>query len=259
MRIFKIKGLFKFLLGSCLLALLVAPCIVQAGQANTSVFANAVQLTDPELRVMRGRFISKDNIVEFGLVMESNISLSGGGTINSGMTVSFSSISAVPYQPHIEIVYSEIGDNQAEEVEGATVNVAGTDNITGVVQGIHVAGDDNGVKQDMEIQVLQKTPTVPGGTPITSPYTTYRGAGDKTTFKVNSSEAGYTTDLGHGQIRQAVMSGQGLLQSTELESSMNSITNTTQLMVGVSAFTTNDLLNLRNSMQSLTGLPCPNF
>jgi hypothetical protein len=259
MRNLRIKGLSGFLLGFCLVTLLIAPR-VQAGQANTSVFANAVELTDPELRGMRGRFINKDNIIEFGLVMDSNISLSAGGSINTGMTVSFSSTTAIPYQPHVDITYSESGDNQAEETPGATVNVAGTGNITGIVQSIHVAGDDNGVRQDMAIDIKQvTTPAAPGGTPITAPYSTTRGAGDKTTFIVNSNEAGYTTDLGHGQIKQAIMSGQGLLQSTQLESSMNSITNNIGLTVGVSTFTTNDMLNLKNSMLGLTGLPCPTF
>ncbi|KGI76806.1 hypothetical protein [Oleiagrimonas soli] len=114
------------------------------------------EIGDEELSQMRGRWTPGDGsatVAYFGVTMSSNWTTSGGQQLQSAMTVGMrfddQNTPTVTFQPTVTIVSTQpIPAAGSAAASGATstqrsVDSSGLNNVSGLVQGVQLAGDGN--------------------------------------------------------------------------------------------------------------------
>lgn len=218
-----------------------------AGMPDLRPFNNAVEVSDAELAGMQGRFMRNNEIVSFGVEMVTRWQTIDGSLIKEGLSiyVDLSQTAANQFSPVLTIYRLAATSASSQVVPAsnsqASVSANGLDNITGVVQNIQIAGEENSIYNNVQIDI---TGTPPGqtaaseGSPGTfaSPgiFVFQSDSGVTSTYTLNGGLIGYEITLPQeqGKVVQRIQSGNGLLQSAQLASSLNRIENQVHLTVG---------------------------
>lgn len=182
------------------------------------------EIGDEELSQMRGRWTPGDGsntVAYFGVTMSSHWTTSGGQQLQSAMTVGMhfddQNTPTVTFQPTVTIVSS----NPIPAASGATptqrsVDSSGLNNVSGLVQGVQVAGDGNHADNVTAITVrnesdadapalAQQTGTTFNGQPQQQ---SVQDGGATASASIDGSGARVSLSVaGQGQVQQWIRSG----------------------------------------------------
>lgn len=250
----------------------VTPVASKSGLPDVSVFAGAKEVPDDVLGEMRGRFISRNEIVQFGVEMVTQWQTASGeflsATANLAVNMGQNVAPSVSFVPHLAIETTN-GDDPLPGTAGSpATRVAGSGNgalhVAGVAQTIQVAGDLNRVVQDTNIIVSAEPLPGPsqGGLsgPGTQSVTSGSGASVSATLAPNGmSVEARVPSQGEAiqKIRGTARTGQsatGLIQSTRLTSDLQRIHNTINVRIQVTPEALVRSADPRASMHSLRGI-----
>jgi len=234
------------------------------------------ELADNELGDLRGKFVSGRDIVYFGVMMQTQWQTSSGYTHNMQMQMDInlaaSAVDSNPFRPTLTINRS----TNLGTVQSANTPVSRSENfgagslhtVSGVLQNIQAAGDDNTVANNISWEVTEQAapappqPPPPGLVTVTQSgnATLVNDAGVVSDVRIEPGSLGYTIQVPDtGRVTQLIRSGgshgTGIFQSTQLSSDQSRISNSIQLSVGLarqSAGVSRSSIN--RTLQSLQGL-----
>lgn len=229
--------------GSALVA-----CVLFAGLASAASVPGAgghldrksyiVSLTDPELSVLRGKFLpNNQQVVFFGVEMVSQWQ-TAGGTMNAGMTLGIDRSQGRPsvsFQPMVTIM-----GTPTQVAANGVVQDSSAQDTRGVRQQIQVAGNDNHATNQFQVAVQ---PYVAGngasssGGNGQSQVVVSQGGATASAGIAGGNQAGVTLQLGNSTVRQVVGGGSNALQMIQLSGDQQHIQNQLRLMVGVNQVT----------------------
>jgi len=248
----------------------ISPVAWSSSLPDLSVFANAKEVPDAVLGGMRGRYISRDQIVQFGVEMQTTWRTAQGEILQADANLNVSNINtsmpAVTFAPNLSIASSET--TSPPPTTSSTTNVVSSNgaihDISGAAQVSQVAGDRNRVQQDTNILITTEAQPAPSG-----------GASNPGTQTVTSSISGASVSASLGdngvsvearipdqgeviqRIRGTNISGRrasGMIQSTQLTSNEQVIRNSINIIVQVSPSASLGAASAGASLQNLRGL-----
>ena len=205
-----------------LACVLLAPALAVAGTPF-----KPVELTDPELAQLRGRYVLPDHIVHFGITMTSSWEQSGQ---QLGASVSLQAQQGA--QPVLNITPISAGGGSAPQPgSGMIIGGQGLANVDGISQSVRTAGDLNSAVNGIQINIERngQAPDLAGGTPLGDGYSQSNGLG---TVSVSAAQGKLQLGIAtRGQGSSLQQLGGGLLQDTRIVSSQNTVINTARLDV----------------------------
>ncbi|MCV6612636.1 MAG: hypothetical protein OIF55_17905 [Amphritea sp.] len=262
----------------------IKPTGVATGIALISLFGNTPSLhaavlqgpfglqgsdvSDAELASMRGRFVDGRNVTFFGIRMHTQWQRHGGHEYNMEMHINFD-LSEGRYRPRLTMFHTRDLGTPTDTANVATLdNVSDNgalENVSGVVQNIQVAGDSNAVHNGVEWTVTDQP-----GTQDFTDLIEIDGSGNRnhvsddgvtTQVSVGANGIGYQVDVPDvgtvtQQISRSQLSGGNILQSTQLDSNLNSVLNQIGLTVELSpaAIDSSRLRRFHRALDNIRGL-----
>lgn len=205
----------------------------KAAWPDTSAFSNAQELSDSELSGMRGRYVSGNQVMYFGVTMSTHWTTAAGEILNAqtNLVADVSgNIPVVTFQPNITVDTDGYTPPSGNNNPGSIVyNPAGHSD--GTQQIIQVAGDGNAIHNRFHIEITDGSlgdlsQSGNGKTQVTT------AAGSK--ISIHNQPGGFGISMtvpGAGSTTQKVVSSQGLRQLVQVNSNMQRITNVTTLRV----------------------------
>lgn len=192
---------------------------------------------DATLANMRGRFVDGREVSYFGVVMTTDWHRAGQ---DYGMELHMDISFGQGFRPNITIYRTRnlgtASSGAGNQVLTGVSDNGALDDIAGVVQNIQIAGDENGVHNNVEWTVTDAS-----GTPqLRNPDLVEIGAGQEsfadvngvtTQVHANGSGVGYQVDVPDvGTVaqrisRRQILSAGNILQSTQLNSNLNQVLN----------------------------------
>lgn len=211
------------LLGGLLCA---TPALAQ--QAPASPGSGLTEIPDPELGLMRGRFaVGNNQVLWFGVSMISNWQTSGGQTLQGRLDIGFDFSQgnpAVTFSPNVVLT-----DEQAPMPAPAgqrTIDSAGLANVSGLVQGVQVAGDGNAASNLTSLTLRDgEAPAATPGTGVgPGAMTAASGAASASVHYDGSGARVMLQVAGHGSAEQWIRAG-SMGQSIRLASDGQAVSN----------------------------------
>lgn len=226
------------------------------------------EVTDRVLASMRGRFVEGRKVAFFGVQMRTDWLRQDGHYLNMQMNVDID-LTAGRHRPVINIYHSR---DLGKSVSNATLpelyrvsDNGALSSVSGVVQNIQVAGDGNGVHNNVNWVVSEQSaiPTSPPNnlTPALSSGHYIDTSGRHTQVMLDQQGLGYQIDIpGVGRVTQQMsgqnLKGAALLQSSQLNSNQNQVLNHIGLQVDLTPARRgmSQLRTLQRSVEQLRGL-----
>jgi len=192
----------------------------------------ASQVQDDRLAQMRGRYRERGRIVQFGVRMVSQWQTASGQVYRGASTIQVDVSSGQPrlmvFEPTASISRdSSSGTKAADTGDPVRIEDRGTGNARGVVQAIQAGGDQNTVENDVAIDV-RSTPSLEGdtGQAVSGGQAQATASGSRVTVETGDRGVAVAIDIpGHGNLRQSIQSGRGILQRAQVQSRGNRIRN----------------------------------
>ncbi|HEX5463998.1 MAG TPA: hypothetical protein VFW88_04710 [Burkholderiales bacterium] len=220
--------------------------VTPGGMPDVSVFAHAQEIPDSALSHMRGRFFDGTKIVGFGISMISKWTTSFGQTLTASALVGMKfngndHAPTVSFQPNLTIVGTPSGTPPSNSnVQTASGN--GIQNVSGVAQGIQVAGHSNSIANNTSISVTTDNINLPTGGNGTPTKMTDSSTGSTLSASLDSSGVGVSINVpNQGQVIQRIQSGtanvgsiapgSGLVQLVQTTGNLQQIQNTARLEI----------------------------
>ena len=168
------NGRAIILTATALAVMTIAP-ITGATLPDISAFRNAVEISDLELGIQRGRYVGRGQIVYFGVEMNTEWRTASGESYRAGLNLSVDRHQG-RFRPVINIVHrTEVGKPPVATVAAsspvaapapaAPITSGGLDTVKGVGQVVQVTGDTNSVRNNINLSLR----TVDGGAPSPAP------------------------------------------------------------------------------------------
>lgn len=251
-----------------LLVLGIGSCL--AGEAWTAVPTSGIEsygevVSDDELADMRGKFIRPDNISYFGIEMLTSWQGQDGVTTQARLIVSLDfaagTAAAGEVVPQVLVSWSRDGDS-ALDVAGAlagfaTIPVGGLDSVHGFVQHQQIAGDDNAVRNDMNVAILPGASAAfdtEGMTLVTSPTSVQFADGDTLQVQMGDNQLGILLTEGSDAVRQIVNGNLNqLAQNVIINSDFNDISNRMNTVIGIDPSIEAAQMNVQHAMNGVSG------
>lgn len=208
--------------GSAFIISLLIPAIVFA-----STPFEAIELSDPELAQLRGRYVLPSHVVHFGITMTSTWEQSGQ---QLGASVALQVQHGA--QPVLTVMPVSSGNGATPAPgSGRVIGGQGLANVDGISQSVRAAGDLNSASNGVQINI-QRNGQAPGlepGTPVNGDFSHSNALG---TASVSAAQGKLQLGIAtHGQGSSLQRLGGGLLQDTRILSSQNTVINTARLDV----------------------------
>lgn len=232
---------------------------VRAELPDVSVFANAVEVQDSELAEMRGKFVSPDQITFFGVEMQTKWQTGSGEVLSAGMKMDMNFSKDGNTAPVVSLVPTvSIVDNSVQSIPSdTTITSKGINNISGAVQSIQAAGNENRINNTFEMDVaITSSPVNENAVsqPLApNPFSVQKSTDNGSVALAGSSQKGiqvYTYVPNQGEILQRIGSspaGDGqIMQSVRLVGDQHSVINTMSISAGFSAV---DASTVQNTIQ----------
>ena len=226
-------------MNKCVCGLLVACLLVPSlGVAGTPF--EPVELTDPELAQLRGRYVLPSHIVHFGVTLTSTWEQSGQ---QLGASVSLQAQQGA--QPVLTVTPVSSGTGSTPSAgSGMIIGGQGLANVDGISQSVRTAGDLNTASNGVQISIQRngEAPDLAPGTALEGSFSHSNALG---TASVSTSQGKLQLGIAtHGQGSSLQQLGGGLLQDTRIVSSQNTVINTARLdVVMQQGSRTMDLMN----------------
>lgn len=189
----------------------------------------AVELTDPELDQLRGRYVLPNHIVHFGVTLTSSWEQSGQ---RLGASASLQVQQGV--QPVLTVRTLSAGGGAAPAPgNGVVLGGQGLADVNGISQSVRTAGDLNSAANGVRV-TIQRNGTAPAlaaeGAPLSGGHSSHSNALGTATVSASAGALQVGIDT-HGQGSSMQRLGGGLLQDTRIISSQNRVINTASLDV----------------------------
>ena len=212
----------NFMRGSALLGSLLVPTLTLAGAAF-----EPVELSDPELAQLRGRYVLPSHIVHFGVTLASSWEQAGQ---QLGASVSLQLQHGA--LPVLTVTPLSSGDGPAPPAgSGKIIGGQGLANVDGISQSVRTAGDLNSAVNGIQINIERngQAPDLASEAPLSGSFSHSNGLGTASVDMADGKlQLGIAT---HGQGNSLQRLGGGLLQDTRILSSHNTVINTARLDV----------------------------
>ena len=259
-------GRAVILTATALAVVALAP-VAATAMPDLSVFRNAVEISDLELGIQRGRYVGRGQIVYFGVEMNTEWRTASGESYRAGLQLSVDRHHG-RYRPVINIVHrSEVEKPVAATPSSAAAPVTapitsgGLDTVKGVGQVVQVTGDTNSVRNDINLSLR----TIDSGAPSVAAATAPTPSGSATSTSDSGASAQSGSDPkqlgvsvvvpGQGVATQSITSLGGLRQNVQLTGDMNSVLNQLNLTAEFRAVSSPGMRHMRSSFQTMRGLP----
>src|SRR5690554_764010 len=211
------------LLGALLCA---APALAEEAPAPAA--RGLTEIPDPELGLMRGRFIAGDNkVLWFGVSMISSWQTSSGQMLQGRLDIGFDFSDGQPvlsFSPNV-VLTDEHAPMPVPSGQ-RSVDSAGLANVSGLVQGVQVAGDGNAASNVTALTVRdgEARPMAAAGGAAQGVLSHSAGAASAR-INFDGNGAGVLLEVqGHGAAEQWIRSG-SMGQSIRLASDGQSVSN----------------------------------
>lgn len=233
---------------ACLLSATAATVAVALGgaqpvRAGGFPELQPVEVSDPVLAQLRGRFVSGSRIVYFGVEMITRFTTAVGGSYDGGLYVGIDR-GTNAFRPTMTVLSrTEVHDGGTvpSHVAGSgEIRAGGLSRISGVSQSVQVTGNANAAVNRVSMNITDKgggaaAPSGSGWQPGTTQAGTATG---QVATQVGGGNAGITVNVpGQGVARQTVVSSLGLQQQLQLSGNLNRVVNQMNLDVRVQTVT----------------------
>lgn len=128
-----------------------------------------IELSDPELAQLRGRYVLPEHVVHFGVTLTSSWEQSGQ---QLGASVSLQLQQGIQPVLTVSPLSSGSGDSPAQG-SGIVIGGQGLSQVDGISQSVRTAGDLNTARNDVQINIERngQAPTLDGsGTPLNGAF-----------------------------------------------------------------------------------------
>jgi len=233
---------------------------------DTSVFANAREVSDDILGDTRGKFVSGGRVVRFGIEMASKWesrgkALEAAANLHVDMSRS-TSRPDVTFTPRFTVADADSVPTPASATR--TVDAGnGISNVSGVAQSIQVAGDGVSAANDAAVQIEIGPGTGSGSSGLPAPaaatqaQTTPSGAALSASVDANGLGVSITVP-GAGEIKQQIRSsaagGGGLAQTISIAGDAVRVHNATVLRIEMARPDGLSAGNVRAALSNLRGV-----
>lgn len=192
-----------------------------------------IELSDPELDQLRGRYVLPDRIISFGVVMTSSWQDSTGQIIGAQVALNLSGAQSQPTLYITRIDQAGSG-NALTAGNGQIIGGAGLGSIQGIVQSVRTAGDYNTGLNDLSVQISKgnEQPVPINGEAWNGSQGFSNGAG---TVKITALNGGLNiaVQASNGQGHSSQQIGGGVSQHANIGGSLNSVRNVAALSVAL--------------------------
>src|SRR5690554_1541587 len=187
-----------------------------------------IELSDPELAQLRGRYVLPDHVVHFGVTLTSSWEQSG-----QQLRASVSLQLQQGIQPVLTVSHlSSAGGDSPAQGSGIVIGGQGLSQVDGISQSVRTAGDLNTAHNDVQISIERngQAPALDSsGTPLNGSFVHGNALGSATVSAAEGKlRIGIATN-GQGTTLQQL--GGGLLQDTRILSDQNRVINNARLEV----------------------------
>ncbi|NZA25013.1 hypothetical protein H0E84_01315 [Luteimonas sp. SJ-92] len=199
------------------------------GQAPSRADAprGLTEIPDAELGAMRGRYtVGNDAVLWFGVTMISTWQTQSGQTLQGQLNVGFDFSQGKPSVSFLPSVSITAADAPLSTPQGQrSVDTAGLDNVSGLVQGVQVAGDGNAARNLTTLTVRDGEAPTAAGLEAGSAHAGASAAGMSASAGFDGNAANVMLQVdGHGIARQWIRPG-SLGQSVALTSDGQAVSN----------------------------------
>jgi hypothetical protein len=225
-----------------------------AWAVHTQATGNGLtEIGDAELAQMRGRWTPPGNtssVAYFGVTMTSDWNATSGQQLSSsmslGMNFDTSGNVQVTFQPTVTIVQTTptaTTGNNADSVQ-RTVDSSGLNNVSGLVQGVQIAGDSN-----LADNVTSVAVTTEGDAGSPTPATGTAFTGQSQTYAMNNGDASASASIGDQGMQVSLsITGQGQVQQWINGGSLGQV-----IAIGADGQSVHNSLQLQLVQRSLAG------
>ncbi|MGY0633466.1 hypothetical protein [Luteimonas sp. A478] len=227
-----------------------APALAEQAPAPTA--RGLTEIPDPELDLMRGRFIAGDNkVLWFGVSMISSWQTGSGQMLQGRLDIGFDFSDGQPvvsFSPNV-VLTDEHAPMPVPSGQ-RSVDSAGLANVSGLVQGVQVAGDGNAASNLTSLTLRDgEVPVATAGGATRGGISQSAGAASAS-VQFDGNTAGVLLEVqGHGAVEQWIRAG-SMGQSIRLTSDGQSVSNRLHLDMVREALPTTAMLN-QNVAQAL--------
>lgn len=225
-----------------------------AWAAQTQATGNGLtEIGDQELAQMRGKWTPPGNtstVAYFGVTMTSNWNATGGQQLSSSMTLGMNFDSSgnvqMTFQPTVTIVQNDptttAGSNR--DTVQRTVDSSGLANVSGLVQGVQIAGDRNLADNVTSVVVSSEGDS---GTPAPAAGTSFTG--QTQSLAVRDGDASASASIGNQGMQVSLsINGQGQVQQWINGGSLGQV-----IAIGADGQSVHNSLQIQLVQRSLAG------
>lgn len=215
--------------------------------AGMEIFEGMEEVTDSELGDMRGKFVSNNQILYFGVEMvshwqtEMGTMVTASANLNIDFQAGMNGSPFVSYVPTVSIVQQGQQASQPKNDGDSYVSGgSGLANVSGVSQSIQVAGKSNSILNGINMQVSFAAPDrIHRQLGELSQHTGTLAAsgedGTLATVSLGTNSLGLSIAiLGQGEVLQQIRN-QGMFQSARIGGDLNQIHNAITMHIGINA------------------------
>ncbi len=250
-----------------LIALVLATALALPAAADEGLLGERVPaatqdiqpVSDPALDAMRGRFITgAGQVLYFGVEMLSTWHSSDGRVLSGSALLGFDFSTGTPqisFVPTVSIVQGS-GGGVLVDTSHRTINASGLDNVSGIAQGIQIAGDFNSAGNSTELHLTSTMPAGAGAGNGVGANATLSTGGANASAALQADSVAVTLGIdGQGSLRQMIRgdaSGNGaVLQTVSLLGDGHDVSN--QLRITLVQPTQGSSLLLQQSVAQALG------
>ena len=211
------------------------------------------EIGDAELAQMRGRWTppgSTSTVAYFGVTMTSNWNTSGGQQLASSMTLGMNFDAGgnlqMTFQPTVTIVQNvpTTTTGSTRDTVQRTIDSSGLANVSGLVQGVQIAGDRN-----LADNVTSVVVSTEGDAGTQAPATGTTFTGQSQTFALHDGDANASASIGNQGMQVSLsISGQGQVQQWINGGSLGQV-----IAIGADGQSVHNSLQIHLVQRSLTG------
>lgn len=192
-----------------------------------------IELSDPELAQLRGRYVLPDRIISFGVTMTSVWQNSAGQVIGAQVNLNIDGQS----QPSLTVtaIDQNVGTGNVATGTGQVNGGAGLGTVQGIVQSVRTAGDLNNGLNDLNINITRN-----GGGSVSSSGEAWSGGYNRSNVAGAVSiravggglQMAITPTNGQGFSQQQIGGG-SIAQQADISGSLNTVHNLATLNVAL--------------------------
>lgn len=251
------------------MAVTLAMPATEAAMPDVSAFRHAVEISDLELGIQRGRYVGRGQIMYFGIEMNTEWRTASGQVYRAGLGLGVDRHHG-RFKPVVTIVHrTDVAKSPAPLATAAApppattapISSGGLDTVKGVGQIVQVTGDTNSVRNDISVNLRttgSETAEPPAAANAVTAGSSSSTSGSGVVAKSGNDNQSLSVSVvvpGQGVATQSITSLNGLRQNVRLTGDMNSVLNQLNLTAEFRAVSSPGVRHMRSSFQSMRGLP----